>query len=134
VGDLANGHACDAFILAFGDDIIDRYRSKLLDETFGERVRYYVAADEDWSVRLFAAITKSEGGEDKAEEHFCLEHATRFFPTSDDIVDQVLREFSDLDKHEAERRLAQGEEEAQREAERFWQETLNASPAGDGHG
>jgi hypothetical protein len=133
VGDLADGHACDAFILAFADDIIKRYRSKLLDQTFGERVRYYVAADEDWSVRLFAAIAKSEPGEDKAEEHFCLEHATRFFPTSDDIVDQVLREFSDLSEDDVKRRLQQGGEEAQREADRFWQETLHAGAAEDGH-
>ena len=133
MGDLANGHACDAFILAFADDIINRYRSKLLDQTFGERVRYYVAADEDWSVRLFAAIQMDESRTDKAEEHFCLEHATRFFPTSDDIVDQVLREFPDLGEDEVKRRLQQGGEEAQQEAELFWQETLKATPAGNDH-
>jgi hypothetical protein len=100
VGDLANGHACDAFIVAFGDDIVTKFRSKLLDRTFGNKVRYYVMADTNWEVRLYAAVTTGAEG----EETFILAGAPIFCPTSDDIIEQAAEEL-ELAEAEARRRL-----------------------------
>lgn len=99
MGDLANGHACDAFILAFADDIVTKFRSKLLDQTFGDKVRYYVMADANWEVHLYAAVV-ADGG----EETFLLAGAPIFCPTSDDIIEQTA-EALELDEDEAGRRL-----------------------------
>ena len=61
MGDSANGHACDAFITAFADDIVKKFRSRLLDQTFGDKVRYYVMADDNWEVHLYAAVATGGG-------------------------------------------------------------------------
>ena len=136
MGDLANGHDCDAFICAFADNIVQEHRSQFLDKTFRDKVRYYVAADDNWEVHLYAAIEtgeiETEG--DEVEAHFRVEDAPVFCPTSDDIIDQVMREFPALDEEEVERRLEQGREESEREGERAWQETLRATAAGGGNG
>jgi hypothetical protein len=107
MGDLANGHACDAFILAFADDIVTKFRSRLLDQTFGDKVRYYVVADTNWEVRLHAAVATGGGG----EETFLLAGTPIFCPTSDDIIEQAAEALG-LDDDEGRRRLeeaAQGE-------------------------
>jgi hypothetical protein len=119
VGDLASGHACDAFVLALADDIVTKFRSQLLDQTFGDKVRYYVMADTNWEVRLYAAIATGAG----SEERFLLADAPIFWPTSDDIVEQAA-EALELDEEEVRRRLERRAQEAELEAERSWQETL----------
>ena len=100
MGELASGHACDAFIVAFADDIVAKFRSKLLDETFGSKVRYYVMADLNWEVRLHAAVATGNG----SEETFLLAGAPIFCPTADDIVEQAA-EALELDEAEVRRRL-----------------------------
>jgi hypothetical protein len=100
MGNLANGHACDAFILAFADDIVEKFRSKLLDQTFGDKVRYYVMADDNWEARLYAAVATGAEG----EETFMLTDAPIFCPTSDDIVEQIA-EALEIGEDEARRRL-----------------------------
>ena len=99
MGDLANGHECDAFITAFARDIVEKFRSKLLDRTFGDRVRYVVMADDNWEVHLYADVWVEE----EPSERFQLGEPN-FFPTSDDIVDQTA-EVLELDKDEVRRRL-----------------------------
>jgi peroxiredoxin family protein len=124
MGDLANGHACNAFITAFAEDIIKKYRSPLLDQTFGEKVRYYVMADDNWEVHLYAAVASGADSEEK----FQLAGAPIFCPTSDDIIEQTA-EALELDEDEVERRLEKAAEDDARESEQAWQETLkNASP------
>ena len=100
MGDLANGHACDAFILAFANDIVTKYRSELLDRSFVDKVRYYVMADDNWEARLYAAVATGGGG----EETFLLADAPIFCPTSDDIIEQTA-EALQLEEEEVERRL-----------------------------
>jgi hypothetical protein len=100
MGDLANGHDCDAFILAFADDIVTKFRSKLLDQTFGDKVRYYVMADANWEAHLYAAVATSGD----SEETFLLADGPTFCPTSDDIIEQAA-EALELDEDEARRRL-----------------------------
>jgi hypothetical protein len=107
---------------------VTKFRSKLLDETFGDKVRYYVMADTNWEVRLHAAIATGAGN----EETFILADTPIFCPASDDIIEQAAKAL-ELDEGEAERRLEKGAEDAVREAERFWQETLKATPAGNDH-
>jgi CRISPR/Cas system-associated protein Csx1 len=105
MGDLANGHDCDAFIEAFAQDMISKYRSEFLDRTFEDRVSYYVMADENWEVHLYAAIkTGIIEDDEEIEEHVRVEHARPFYPTSDDIIDQIVEAF-DISEQEAERRF-----------------------------
>ena len=100
MGDLAKGHSCDAFIVAFASDIVKKFRSKLLDETFGDKVRYYVMADDNWEVHLYAAVAAGADGEEK----FQLVDAPIFCPSSDDIVEQTA-EVLELEEDEVRRRL-----------------------------
>lgn len=126
MGDLANAYACDTLIDAFASDIIQKYRSRFLDKTFGDKVRYYVMADDNWRVRLYAAI---DVGNHK-EEHFRVEGSPDFYGPSDSIVDEVATAFPDLSEDEVERRLKRGGEEA----ERVWSETLETTSGGNSHG
>jgi hypothetical protein len=134
MGDLVDGHSCDAFICAFAEDVVQMYRSPFLDKMFGANVRYYVRADDNWEVHLYVTIQTGETDEEgEVEEHFRVEGARPFFPTSDDIVSQVTAAFS-ITPEEAEERLESGSEEAERERERAWQETLAAMAAGGDRG
>lgn len=105
MGDLANGHDCDAFINAFANDVVKKYRSEFLDLHFGERTRYYVMADDNWAVHLYAAIEDATG-----EAHFRVESARAFYPTSDDIIETVAEEF-DLTEEGVKARLEKAEHE-----------------------
>ncbi len=100
MGDLVDGHACNKVIIAFADEIITKYRSPFLDKTFGDKVRYYVKADDNWCVRLYAAI---DVGNDE-EEHFRVENSPDFYGPSDSIIDEVAR-YLPFTTEEVERRL-----------------------------
>lgn len=104
MGDLANGHACDAFILAFTGAIVKKFRSKLLDQTFGNKVRYFVMADDNWEVHLYATVVT---GPD-TNEKFQLADAPIFCPSSDDVIDQTAATLG-IEEEEVERRLAGAE-------------------------
>ena len=91
----------DKFIEEFGPLIIERYRSKLLDRTFGEMVQYYVGVDEmSAEIRLHAVVRA-----DIAEE-FTVVSAPSFFPGAeeDDLLQQLMGAFA-LDDEEARLRL-----------------------------
>jgi hypothetical protein len=118
MGDAASGRSCAAFVNAFADDIIKKFRSEFLDLKFEDQVRYYVAWDEypTWEVHLYAAIKTgvfTGGGKGKkrteVEAHFRVESAPTFYPTSDSFVAEVRREFPDLPEAEIERRLEEVE-------------------------
>lgn len=116
MGDLSNGSECDAFIMAFTDDIIRKYRSEFLDRKFEDQVRYYVMADDNWEVHLYAAIKTGVCAcedEHELEAHFRVESAPTFCPTSDDSVRVTAEEF-DIEEDEVERRLEKGAEDAER--------------------
>jgi hypothetical protein len=101
VGDISGGDVFERFIEAFGPLIIERYRSKLLDRTFGDQVVYYVGVDEmSATVRLYAVVWA-----DIAEE-FTVVGAPSFFPGAeeDDLLQQVVSAFA-LDEEEARRQL-----------------------------
>jgi hypothetical protein len=123
MGDLANGYACDAFIRAFADDIVKKFRSGFLDRSFGDKVRYYVVADANsWSVDLYAAIeTGMIVGGNAEEEHFRVESAPAFYPTSDSIEWEAAKALG-ITEEDAEARLGKAREEIHRETERSWQE------------
>lgn len=115
MGDIANGYTCDVFICTFADDLIAKYRSPLLDATFENRVRYYVQADSNWEVGLYAALSTTRvdtGAVD--EEHFRLEGMPLFTPTADDIVTTIAEEL-DISEEEATRRLEEKVAEMERE-------------------
>jgi len=101
VGDIARGDACDKFIEEFGPDIITRYRSVLLDQTFGEKVSYYIGVDDMSGAINLHAVVRS----DVAEE-FQIISAPSFYLTveEDDLVQQVVNAFG-LDEDEAQGRL-----------------------------
>lgn len=101
MGDLAGGDICQKFIDEFGPLIIEKYRSKLPDQTFGEKVAYYVGVDDMSATVSLHAVVRA----DIAEE-FMVFGAPSFFPTAeeDDLVLQVVSAF-ELDEQEAQRRL-----------------------------
>jgi hypothetical protein len=119
MGDIANGYHCDVFIFTFADALIAKYRSPLLDATFGDLVRYYVQADLNWEVGLYAALktTRVSTGEPD-EEHFRLEGMPLFAPTADDII-AVIAEGLDISEEEAERRLKEKAAEMEREEKEY---------------
>ena len=134
MGDRVNGYACDAFIRAFADDIVRKYRSPLLDQTFGDEVGYYVAADDNWEVHLYARVKEKiakDGDEHEKFFHFRVESGPAFFPTSDDIVEQMTHVFPELDEKEVERRLARGREESDREGVRLLRQFTADAPEGE---
>jgi hypothetical protein len=88
---------------AFSSDIVEKFRSEILDQTFGDEVRYYVGVDDAWVVHLFAVV-EAEG----KKEEFQLSEPD-FFPTAEDIVDQAVRAF-DVDEDEVRRRLEKARE------------------------
>ncbi len=91
----------DKFIEEFGPLIIEKYRSKLLDRTFGDMVHYYVGVDDmSAAIRLHAVVRT-----DIAEE-FTVVGAPSFFPGAeeDDLIQQLVSAFA-LDEEEARRRL-----------------------------
>ena len=108
MGESADGYACNALILAFGDDIIAKFRSRMLDAAFGDKVRFYVMADDNACVRLYAAIDMRPADDD--EEHFRVEGSPDFYGPSDSIVEEIMQAFPGLGSEEVERRLAAGAE------------------------
>lgn len=119
MGDIANGYDCDVFICAFSEALVAKYRSPLLDGTFEERVRYYVKADDNWEVGLYAAVQTTRVSTGEAdEEHFRLEGMPLFAPTADDII-TIIAEELDISEEEATRRIeAQAAEMEREEKER----------------
>jgi hypothetical protein len=113
MGDAVNCHACGAFVRAYGGLVVERFRSRLLDETFGPRVRYYLYCGyfDSWQVVLRAVVDVGGG---KKEEFDIPESA--FFPPADDIVDDVSRRLG-LSVEDAERRWERAVEEFEREDE-----------------
>lgn len=105
MGDSSNGDNCDKFIAEFGDDVIKRYRSKILDTAFGEAVRYYIGVDDvNWITSLYAVIRT---GSEKDEEEFIVPTGGNiFYPDWDegDMVESIM-ELLDIDDDEARRRL-----------------------------
>ena len=98
---MANKNSCDRFIEEFGPLIIERYRSKLLDRTFGEMVTYYVGPDEmSAEIRLHAIVRA-----DIAEE-FVVVGAPNFYLAVDEdgLIQQLVNAFT-FDEEEARQRL-----------------------------
>lgn len=120
MGDLAAGHSCDVFIYTFADDLVAKYRSPFLDEVFGDRVRYYVMADDSFQVGLYAAVKAGKTTTDgKAEEeHFRLERMRLFYPPADDIAAATAEEL-ELSEEEVQRRLEKGEADMEREEREY---------------
>lgn len=104
MGDAANGHDCDRVITAFADDIVRMFRSELLDLHFGGVISYYVEADDNWEVHLYAEIKRD--GETK--HTFRVEAAPTLFPCSDNIAYEIASALH-LSEEEVEKRLAQAE-------------------------
>jgi hypothetical protein len=132
MGDLANGHACDVFIYAFADDLVAKYRSPFLDETFGERVKYHVSADDNFQVGLYARMKTGHmvtaNGEMLDEvEHFRLERMPLFAPTADDIAWAIAYHL-DISEQEATQRLEKAEADMARK-EREHQEEIEQQVA-----
>jgi hypothetical protein len=99
--DRVSGDICRRFIEAFGSVIIEKYRSKLLDRTFGDQVVYYIGVDDmSAAIRLHAVVRA-----DIAEE-FTVVGAPSFFPGAeeDDLIQQLVSAFA-LDEEEARRQL-----------------------------
>lgn len=126
MGDSADGYSCDTFVYAFADDLVAKFRSPFLDETFGDRVRYYVMADDNFQVGLYARVKTEHmltiDGQQVAEvEHFRLERMPLFFPTADDIA-WVIAQQLELSEEEAQRRLDQAMEDMAREEQEHQEE------------
>lgn len=115
MGDLSNGHDCNVFIHTFAGELIAKYRSPFLDETFEENVRYYVMADNNWEVGLYAAVATGHGA---VEETFRLERMPLFAPTADDIAWVIAQELG-LSEEQVQRRLEEGAEALEREEEKY---------------
>jgi len=92
---------CDKFIKEFENDILAAYRSRLLDNTFGDAVTYHVGSDDSHFVRLHAVVQSTDGAEE-----FQIVGAPDFFPIAeeDDLVSQITGAF-ELDEDEARARL-----------------------------
>jgi hypothetical protein len=106
MGDISRGINCDKFIDEFGDEIIAKHRSKILDQTFGDAVSYYIGVDDvHWITTLCATVRT---GSEKDQETFILlpEENNLFDPewADEDMISNVAR-LLDLTEEEAKRRL-----------------------------
>jgi hypothetical protein len=117
MGDVVWGSACDALINAFEDDLIKKFRSPLLDHTFGDRVRYFLWENTNtspWSVELLAGVETGEIDEktkESKEEFFRVDAMPVFFPGDNDTITEDIARALDIEDDEARRRYEKAEEE-----------------------
>lgn len=112
MGDSAAGHDCDAFVIAFEDDLVRRFRSEFLDLHFGDRVSYFLYVDPTWwLVELIASITTGvvKDGQEQVVQ-FRVESAPVFAPHGNDAIVYEVAMALDMDEDVAEKRLREAEE------------------------
>lgn len=122
MGDHADGHACDKVITAFAADIIRMFRSELLDLHFEGVIEYYVEADDNWEVHLYAEVKEGAG----PKHTFRIEAAPTLYPRSDSVAAEIASALH-LSEEEVEKRLIAAGESLEELSEEEGHDVLCAS-------